>query len=98
MKRLLSRSGFTLVEVNLAIFIMAVGVLSMCALYGLGYRENRQSLEDVRGAAVAEANLSLLTAALSSTNMTWKSWTSIGTYIASMNRIAAIQGMGINAA
>ena len=55
MKRLLSRSGFTLVEVNLAIFIMAVGVLSMCALYGLGYRENRQSEEDVYATASADA-------------------------------------------
>ena len=60
-------------------FVMAAGTLGLVALYTLGYRENRQSLEDVRGAAVAEANLSLLTAALSSTNMTWKSWTSIGT-------------------
>lgn len=75
----MKRRGFTLMEVNLAMFIMAAGTLGLVALYTLGYRENRQSLEDVRGAAVAEANLSLLTAALSSTNMTWDAWTSIGT-------------------
>ena len=47
-----NKKGFTLVEVNLAIFIMAVGVLSMCGLYSLGYRENRQSVEDVASAAL----------------------------------------------
>ena len=72
------RSGFTLMEVNLAMFIMAVGTLGLVALYTLGYRENRQSIEDVRGAAVAQANMGLLVAALSSTNLTWETWTSIG--------------------
>ena len=54
------RKGFTLVEVNLAIFIMAVGVLSMCGLYSLGYRENRQSVEDVASASYADAYLAPL--------------------------------------
>lgn len=71
------RFGFTLLEVNLAMFIMAVGVLGLVSLYTLGYRENRQSIEDVRGAAVAQANMSLLVAALSSTNLTWDTWASI---------------------
>ena len=74
----MKRLGFTLMEVNLALFIMAVGTLGLVSLYTLGYRENRQSLEDVRGAAVAEANLSLLAAALSSTNITWDTWSAIG--------------------
>lgn len=71
------RGGFTLMEVNLAMFIMAVGTLGLISLYTLGYRENRQSLEDVRGAVVAESNMSQLIAALSSTNLTWSAWTSI---------------------
>lgn len=71
------RGGFTLMEVNLAMFIMAVGTLGLISLYTLGYRENRQSLEDVRGAAVAESNMNQLMAALSSTNLTWSTWTSI---------------------
>ena len=54
MTRIFQRAGFTLMEVNLAIFIMAVGVFSMCSLYTLGYRENRQSVEDVAGAAFAD--------------------------------------------
>lgn len=36
-----SRMGFTLMEVNLAIFIMAVGLLAMVAVYPLAYRESQ---------------------------------------------------------
>ncbi len=78
MTRMFQQAGFTLMEVNLAIFIMAVGVLSMCSLYTLGYRENRQSVEDVAGAAFADAYLSPLITGLSATNMTWTAWTQIG--------------------
>ena len=74
----MKRLGFTLMEVNLAILIMALGVLGLVALYSLGFRENRQSLEDVRSVAVAEANLSVLASALSSTNLKWSVWKSIG--------------------
>jgi len=73
------RPGFTLVEVNLAIFIMAVGILSMCALYSLGYRESSQSVEDVNAAAYADVCLAPLIAGLSSPQLTWSDWTSIGT-------------------
>lgn len=65
-------------EVNLAIFIMAVGVLSMCSLFTLGYRENSQSLEDVNAAAYADACLAPLVAALSSTQLSWSNWQTIG--------------------
>ena len=70
--------GFTLVEVCLAITVMAVGVLSMCGLYSLGYRENRQSVEDVTAAAYADAYLAPLVQGLSATNMTWTDWCAIG--------------------
>jgi len=83
MKRLLSRSGFTLVEVNLAIFIMAVGVLSMCGLYGLGYRENRQSEEDVYATAYADSVLAPLVAGLSSPQLKWSDWLRIGEEVSS---------------
>ena len=72
------RFGFTLIEVNLAMFIMAVGTLALVGLYVFGYRENQQSNEDVRAAAVAEMHLNAMIAALSSTNMTWDAWKSIG--------------------
>ena len=83
MKRLFSRQGFTLVEVNLAIFVMAVGVLSMCALYGLGYRENRQSEEDVYATAYADSYLAPLVAGLSSPQLKWDDWVRIGEEVSS---------------
>ena len=72
------RRGFTLVEVNLAIFIMAAGVLAMVSLYSLGMRESRQSTEDVAAAGYADAVFAPLVSKLSSRNLTWKGWTSIG--------------------
>ena len=73
------KRAFTLMEVNLAMFVMSVGTLGLVSLYSFGYRENQQSIEDVRGAAVAEVNMNALIAALSSTNVTWSEWCSIGT-------------------
>lgn len=71
------KSGFTLMEVNLAIFVMAVGVLAMVGLYPLGFRESQQSRDDVAGALLADAVLNPLVMALSSTNMTWSAWQDI---------------------
>lgn len=72
------KKAFTLLEVNLAVFIMATGTLAMCALYGLGFRESRQSVEDVAAAAFADAYLGPLVQGLSATNMPWSSWKKIG--------------------
>ena len=74
MKNPSRRFGFTLMEVNLAIFIMAAGVLAMISLYPLGYRENEQSKQDVMSAITADATLNPLVAALSSRNITWENW------------------------
>ena len=65
------KKAFTLIEVNLAIMVMAVGVLSIISLYSLGYREERQSREDVAAAAYADAVMGPLVTALSATNVTW---------------------------
>ena len=72
------RRGFTLLEVNLAIFVMATGVLGMCALYSFGFQENRQSVEDVAAVAFADSYLAPLVQGLSATNMTWSKWCEIG--------------------
>ena len=72
------RRGFTLMEVTLAMGIMAMGTLGLVGLYAFGYRENQQSNEDVQAAAVAEYHLNAMIAALSSTNMTWSAWRGIG--------------------
>ena len=69
-----TKKAFTLMEVNLAIFIMAVGLLAMVALYPLAYRESRQSQDDVKAAAAADCVLNTLTATLSSRNIKWSDW------------------------
>ncbi len=66
-------------EVNLAIMVMAVGILTLVSLYSLGYRESQQSREDVEAAALADLNMNALAAMLSSTNMSWSAWSGIGT-------------------
>ena len=68
--------GFTLMEVNLAVFIMAAGVLAMVSLYPLGYRENQQSVDDVNAAAYADAVFNQIAGALSARNLTWQDWES----------------------
>ena len=61
-------------EVNLAMLIMAGGILSIVGLYSFGFRENRQSREDVASAAYAESVISPLVAVLSSTNLPWSTF------------------------
>jgi len=73
------KKAFTLMEVNLAIMVMAFGVLGLISLYSLGYRESSQSREDVEAAALADKNLNALVTMLSSTNVKWSAWSSIGT-------------------
>lgn len=65
------RRAFTLIEVNLAMLIMAGGILSLVGLYSFGFRESKQSREDVESAALADAFVSPLVMAISATNLTW---------------------------
>lgn len=65
------KKAFTLIEVNLAMLIMAGGILSVVGLYALGFRENRQSREDVAATAIADSVLSPLVMAISATNLKW---------------------------
>ena len=74
------KRAFTLIEVNLAMLVMAGGILSIVGLYSLGFRENRQSTEDVAGAAYADAVLSPLVMALSATNVTWRQFSEMRNY------------------
>lgn len=74
----MKRTGFTLIEVTLALFLVTSGILGLVSLYSCGYRENQQSNEDVRAAAAAETLLNAMTAALGSTNMTWSAWCGLG--------------------
>ena len=74
------KKAFTLIEVNLAMLIMAGGILSIVGLYAFGFRENRQSREDVAATALADSVVSPLVMALSATNTTWSSFRRIGNY------------------
>ena len=65
------KRAFTLIEVNLAMLIMAGGILSIVGLYSFGYRENRQSREDVAATALADSVISPLVMAISATNLKW---------------------------
>lgn len=65
------RRGFTLIEVNLAMMVMALGVLSIVGLYAFGYRESAQSREDVEATALADQVISPLVMAISHTNQKW---------------------------
>ena len=80
------KTAFTLIEVNLAMLIMAGGILSIVGLYALGFRENRQSREDVAATAMADSFISPLVAALSATNVLWSSFKEIGNYPNSGNQ------------
>jgi len=71
------KRAFTLIEVNLAIMVMAVGVLGIISLYALGYREERQSREDVASAAYADAVMGPLVTALTATNVKWSAFRQI---------------------
>ena len=65
------KRAFTLIEVNLAMLIMAGGILSIVGLYAFGYRENRHSREDVAATAYADSVISPLVMAITATNLTW---------------------------
>lgn len=78
--KLIFRKAFTLMEVNIAIFIMSVGVLSMVSLYSLGYREQSQGKEDVHAAATAELYLAPLVASLSDPNLPWSTFNAIKSF------------------
>jgi len=71
------KKAFTLIEVNLAILVMAGGILSVVVLYSLGFRETRQSREDIASAAYADAVMSPLVAALSSDKLTWQQFNAL---------------------
>ncbi len=75
-KQIKSRAAFTLMEVNLAILIMAVGVLTMVSLYPLAFRENQHSRDDVRSAATAQYILNQILGKLSNRDITWNEWMS----------------------
>jgi Tfp pilus assembly protein PilV len=77
----MKRSGFSLIEVNMSVFVLAIGVLSMAVLYPLGLRESIQSQADLKQSMFADYVLNMAVAAASSTNVNWSEWSLwAGTY------------------
>lgn len=70
----MKRSGFSLIEVNMAVFVLAIGVLSMAVLYPLGLRESIQSQADLKQSMFADYVLNVAVSAASSTNLNWSQW------------------------
>lgn len=48
------RAGFSLIEVNMAIFVLAGGALALLALFPLGLRESTEANSEMRVAAFAD--------------------------------------------
>lgn len=74
------KKAFTLIEVNLAMMVMATGILAIVSLYAFGYRENRQSREDVAATALADTVVSQLMAAITSKDLKWSEFSKIPSY------------------
>jgi hypothetical protein len=72
MKRQHHQAGFSLMEVNMAVFVMAVGILSMVVLYPLGLRESTQGQADLKQAIFADYLLNQAVAAATRTNILWQ--------------------------
>ena len=68
------KAGFSLMEVNMAIFVMAVGILSAVALFPLGLRESTQGQADITQAMFSDYLLNQAVAAASLTNFWWSEW------------------------
>jgi prepilin-type N-terminal cleavage/methylation domain-containing protein len=50
-----ARAGFTLIEILLAIGILAVGITSVLVLFTMGARSHRRAIDHTRAALLAEA-------------------------------------------
>ncbi|HRR34603.1 MAG TPA: prepilin-type N-terminal cleavage/methylation domain-containing protein [Kiritimatiellia bacterium] len=69
-----SSGGFSLIEVNMAVFVMAIGILGLVALFPLGLREGVKARADLKQSMFADHALNQIVAVLSQTNMTWSKW------------------------
>ena len=54
------RRAFSLIEVLIAIFILAIGIISISALFPAGIAQQRRTVDDTIGPIVAENALTVL--------------------------------------
>ena len=76
-KQIKNRAGFSLMEVNMAVFVLSVGILSMIVLYPLGLRESLQGQADIKQSMFADYILNQAVAYASQTNITWAEWKAV---------------------
>jgi prepilin-type N-terminal cleavage/methylation domain-containing protein len=66
-------SGFSLVEVSLAILVVGLGLLAVFGLFPFGLRANEESIGDTRAAMFADHVFAGMRA--NAAKMTWTEWT-----------------------
>lgn len=90
-KKTASGHGFSLIEVNLAILMVAVGLLALFALFPLGLRESEKGLADTQESMFADTVLSAMEGnAITLTN--WATWQNSSVFYS-----AAVNGINIQA-
>lgn len=68
----MGRSGFTLVEVTLAILVVAIGLMAVFALFPAGLNLNKRAIDDTQAALFAEEILNGLRAKVESSPDGWR--------------------------
>jgi len=63
-------------EVNMAIFVMAIGILGLVALFPLGLRESTQGQADLKQSMFADYMLNQAVAAAARSDVPWSEWKS----------------------
>ncbi len=53
-------TGFSLIEVLMAIFILGIGIISIAALFPVGMVQQRKSVDDIMGPSVAHSALAII--------------------------------------
>lgn len=74
MRRALLRRGFSLIEVNLAILLVTIGLLTLFALFPQGLRESEMAVVDTHEAMFADHVLSGVKANAQDI-LDWNTWT-----------------------
>ena len=69
------RGGFTLMEVNVALLLVAVGLMGLLSLFPVGLRQSDQAASDTAQAAFADGVLNAMHAN-ASTVTNWNDWNS----------------------
>lgn len=77
MRAALRKSGFTLVEIALAMMVISVGLLAVFGLFPAGMSSNKNAIDDTYGAMFAEEVFNGVRAVLSTNNWNTLNWNNI---------------------